>query len=58
MESAMNKALRLIAAVVGISNLVSLLECTEPYRRDLRRAEHGDERDPKGRSQESLNETD
>jgi len=32
--------------VVGISNLVSLLEHTESYRRDLRRAEYGDERDP------------
>ncbi|MGB8508768.1 MAG: prolyl oligopeptidase family serine peptidase [Pyrinomonadaceae bacterium] len=35
--------------VVGISNLVSLLERTESYRRDLRRAEYGDERDPKMR---------
>lgn len=32
--------------VVGISNLVSFLERTEAYRRDLRRAEYGDERDP------------
>ena len=32
--------------VVGISNLVSFLENTESYRRDLRRAEYGDERDP------------
>ena len=32
--------------VVGISNLVSFLERTESYRRDLRRAEYGDERDP------------
>jgi dipeptidyl aminopeptidase/acylaminoacyl peptidase len=32
--------------VVGISNLVSFLERTEAYRRDLRRVEYGDERDP------------
>jgi dipeptidyl aminopeptidase/acylaminoacyl peptidase len=30
----------------GISNLVSFLENTSGYRRDLRRAEYGDERDP------------
>ena len=33
----------------GISNFVSFLERTEAYRRDLRRAEYGDERDPKVR---------
>jgi dipeptidyl aminopeptidase/acylaminoacyl peptidase len=32
--------------VVGISNFVSFLERTEAYRRDLRRVEYGDERDP------------
>lgn len=32
--------------VVGISNLASFLQNTESYRRDLRRAEYGDERDP------------
>jgi dipeptidyl aminopeptidase/acylaminoacyl peptidase len=32
--------------VVGISNFVTFLEHTSPYRRDLRRAEYGDERDP------------
>ena len=32
--------------IVGISNLVSYLEHTEAYRRDLRRTEYGDERDP------------
>lgn len=32
--------------VVGISNIVSFLENTQDYRRDLRRAEYGDERDP------------
>jgi dipeptidyl aminopeptidase/acylaminoacyl peptidase len=35
--------------VVGPSNLVTLLEHTEAYRRDLRRVEYGDERDPKMR---------
>ncbi len=32
--------------VVGISNFVTFLENTEGYRRDLRRPEYGDERDP------------
>ncbi len=32
-----------------MSNLVTFLEHTEPYRRDLRRVEYGDERDPKMR---------
>lgn len=32
--------------VVGISNFVTFLERTESYRRDLRRTEYGDERDP------------
>ncbi|HEX7289049.1 MAG TPA: prolyl oligopeptidase family serine peptidase [Candidatus Angelobacter sp.] len=36
-------------AIVGITNLVTLLEHTEAYRRDLRRVEYGDERDPKMR---------
>jgi dipeptidyl aminopeptidase/acylaminoacyl peptidase len=35
--------------IVGISNLVTFLEHTEAYRRDLRRVEYGDERDPKMR---------
>ncbi len=35
--------------VVGIANLVTFLERTEGYRRDLRRVEYGDERDPKMR---------
>jgi dipeptidyl aminopeptidase/acylaminoacyl peptidase len=35
---------------VGISNFVSYLENTAPYRRELRRAEYGDERDPKMRA--------
>jgi dipeptidyl aminopeptidase/acylaminoacyl peptidase len=36
--------------VVGISNFVSFLEHTEAYRRDLRRVEYGDERDPEMRT--------
>jgi dipeptidyl aminopeptidase/acylaminoacyl peptidase len=35
--------------VVGPSNLVTFLESTAAYRRDLRRVEYGDERDPKMR---------
>lgn len=35
---------------VGISNFVSFLENTESYRRDLRRVEYGDERDPEMRA--------
>ncbi|MBF1989757.1 alpha/beta hydrolase family protein, partial [Fischerella thermalis] len=35
--------------IVGISNFVTFLENTESYRRDLRRVEYGDERDPKMR---------
>jgi len=33
--------------VVGIANFITFLERTAPYRVDLRRAEYGDERDPK-----------
>ncbi|MBS3960041.1 MAG: S9 family peptidase [Xanthomonadaceae bacterium] len=33
-------------SVVGISNFVTFLEATKAYRRDLRRVEYGDERDP------------
>ncbi len=32
--------------IVGISDFVTFLESTESYRRDLRRVEYGDERDP------------
>lgn len=35
---------------VGISSLVSFLENTQDYRRDRRRQEYGDERDPKMRA--------
>ncbi|MBX9668445.1 MAG: alpha/beta fold hydrolase [Candidatus Obscuribacterales bacterium] len=34
---------------VGFSNIVTFLEHTEAYRRDLRRVEYGDERDPEMR---------
>jgi dipeptidyl aminopeptidase/acylaminoacyl peptidase len=42
---------RLAAAVesVGISNFVTFLENTQPYRQDMRRVEYGDERDPEMR---------
>jgi dipeptidyl aminopeptidase/acylaminoacyl peptidase len=32
--------------IVGISNFLTFLKNTQEYRRDLRRAEYGDERDP------------
>jgi dipeptidyl aminopeptidase/acylaminoacyl peptidase len=43
---------RLVAGVerVGISNFVSFLRNTQEYRRDLRRVEYGDERDPQMRA--------
>jgi dipeptidyl aminopeptidase/acylaminoacyl peptidase len=48
LASAVHYSDRLNAAVdvVGISNFVTFLENTQDYRRDLRRAEYGDERDP------------
>jgi dipeptidyl aminopeptidase/acylaminoacyl peptidase len=48
---AANYSDRITAAqsVVGPSNLVTFLENTEGWRRDVRRAEYGDERDPKMR---------
>jgi len=36
--------------VVGISNFVTFLQNTEAYRRDLRRSEYGDERQPEMRA--------
>jgi dipeptidyl aminopeptidase/acylaminoacyl peptidase len=39
--------LRAAVDVVGISNFNTFLKNTESYRRDLRRAEYGDEQDPK-----------
>ena len=38
--------IRAAVDVVGISSIPTFLESTAPYRRDLRRAEYGDERDP------------
>jgi len=37
-------------SVVGISNFVTFLQNTSAYRRDLRRAEYGDEREPRMRA--------
>ncbi len=42
-----NDRIRCAVDVVGPSNLVTLLQNTSGYRRDLRRVEYGDERDPK-----------
>src|SRR5205814_6043736 len=39
--------IRCAVDVVGPSNFVTFLKNTESYRRDLRRVEYGDERDPK-----------
>ncbi len=36
--------------IVGISDFITFLEATESYRRDLRRVEYGDERDPQMRA--------
>ncbi len=41
-----NERIRCSIDIVGISNFVTFLEKTESYRRDLRRVEYGDERDP------------
>jgi len=43
---------RLVGGIdsVGISNFVTFLESTSEYRRDQRRAEYGDERDPEMRA--------
>jgi len=45
-----NDRIRCAVSVVGISNLVTFLENTSPYRQDLRRVEYGDERDPEMRA--------
>ncbi len=42
-----NDRIRSALSVVGPSNLVTFLKNTQDYRRDLRRVEYGDERDPK-----------
>jgi len=44
------KRLKAGLEVVGISDFVTFLENTEAYRRDLRRVEYGDERDPEQRA--------
>jgi dipeptidyl aminopeptidase/acylaminoacyl peptidase len=41
-----NDRIRCALPIVGMSNLVTFLEHTEAYRRDLRRVEYGHERDP------------
>jgi dipeptidyl aminopeptidase/acylaminoacyl peptidase len=45
-----NERIRCALDVVGISNFVTFLRNTEAYRRDLRRVEYGDERDPEMRA--------
>jgi dipeptidyl aminopeptidase/acylaminoacyl peptidase len=52
LASAVHFSDRLVAAInrAGISHFVSYLENTEDYRRDLRRSEYGDERDPEMRA--------
>lgn len=52
LASAVHYSDRLNAAVdiVGISNFVTFLENTQDYRRDVRRPEYGDERDPEMRA--------
>jgi len=45
-----NDRLRAGIDLVGISNFVTFLENTKEYRRDLRRVEYGDERDPEMRT--------
>lgn len=44
-----NDKLKCGVDIVGISNFVTFLENTKDYRRDLRRVEYGDERDPEMR---------
>ncbi|MCP3959382.1 MAG: S9 family peptidase [bacterium] len=45
-----NDRLRGAVDIVGISSFVTFLENTKEYRRDLRRVEYGDERDPEMRA--------
>jgi dipeptidyl aminopeptidase/acylaminoacyl peptidase len=47
---AYGRRLRAAACNVAISNFVTFLENTQGYRRDLRRVEYGDERDPAQRA--------
>jgi dipeptidyl aminopeptidase/acylaminoacyl peptidase len=44
-----NERIKCGVDIVGISNFVTFLENTQDYRRDLRRVEYGDERDPEMR---------
>jgi len=50
MAAAYSGRIRAAIDTVGPSNLVTFLETTAEYRRDLRRVEYGDERDPATRS--------
>ncbi len=45
-----NDRIRCAIDIVGISNWITFLEHTEAYRRDLRRVEYGDEREPEMRT--------
>ena len=47
---AYGKRLKAANCSVAISDFVTFLENTQSYRRDLRRVEYGDERDPKQRT--------
>lgn len=49
-QTTYNNRIRAGIDIVGISNFISFLQNTRGYRRDLRRAEYGDERDPAMRS--------
>ena len=59
LASAVHYSDRLNAAVdiVGISNFVTFLKNTKDYRRDLRRVEYGDERDPRNGKVSSINQS-
>lgn len=52
LASMVNYPTRIAAGVdvVGISDFVTFLENTQPYRQDLRRVEYGDEREPEMRA--------
>ena len=45
-----SERLKAVVDIVGISSFVTFLENTQDYRRDLRRVEYGDERDPEMRA--------
>ena len=46
MQTTYNDRIKTGIDIVGISNFVTFLKNTQDYRRDLRRVEYGDERDP------------